>query len=108
MWLLLRRCTGTTESAVDTTMTLAWLADHNITKPNVCLCTRNTASDPNHESKSNRAEGGLHLHGDRRGGVGAGLACGQACKDDIMDADTSKSICVGIIGVLREVVMMFV
>ena len=89
-------------------MTLAWLTDHNITEPNVCFCTRNAASNPNHKSKSNRAEGGLHLHCDRHRGVGAGLACGQARKDDIMFADASESICIGIIAVLREVGMFVV
>lgn len=89
-------------------MTFAWLAHYDIAEPNVCFCTRNTTSSPNHESKSNRAEGGLYLHSDRRGGVGADLTCGQACKDDIMVADTPESVGVSIIILLREVVMMFV
>jgi hypothetical protein len=83
-------------------VTLAWLADHNITKPNICFCTRNAAFNPNHKSKLNRVEGGFHLHCDRRDGVGAGLAHGQVCKDDIIVADASESICVGIIAVLKE------
>ena len=89
-------------------MTLAWLADNNIPESNICFCARDAASDPDHQPESNRAEGGLHLHCNRRGGVGAGLACGQAGNDDIMLADASESVCVGIIAVLREVIMLFV
>ena len=47
-----------------------------------------------------RSEGRLHLHNDHRGRVGAGLACRQARKDDIVLADTPEGVDVCVIAAL--------
>lgn len=86
-------------------MTLLWsLPGWKFSESNICSSAGDVASNPNHESESYRVEGGLYRNCNRRGRVGAGLACGQA-DTNIMLADVFPRVYV-LASFLRKIIQL--
>jgi hypothetical protein len=92
----------------DSTMSLRWFADDDISKPNIYILVGYSAANPDHETEADRRETRQQLRSDDCGRRRPVNSAWQAWDHDIVLSDSPKDIGIAVTGQDRKVWMAFV
>jgi hypothetical protein len=77
-------------------MARIWLANDNITKPNIVLCIGRAAADSDHQAKLERPETATHLGSNNGRRTRAQLPSRKTGEDNVVVGYTTESVIVGV------------